>query len=128
MSMAAITETQIQKARSTSLLDYYKKNEPLAVKQAGKRHVHIKHDSLVIDNGKGQWFWNSKGEGGHSALDFLIKVEGLEFKDAVEKLSGSNLFTKNKNNQVNQTHVETHEKREINLPIKAPDNNGCYTA
>ena len=31
------------------------------------------HDSLKISNGK--WYWHSRGIGGRSALDYLIKVK-----------------------------------------------------
>jgi hypothetical protein len=43
------------------------------------------HDSLKISNGL--WNWFSRGIGGRSALDYLIKVEGYPFRDAVLKLS-----------------------------------------
>lgn len=45
------------------------------------------HDSLKISNGK--WCWNSRGIGGRTALDYLIKVRGLSFVEAVETLTGS---------------------------------------
>jgi hypothetical protein len=41
----------------------------------------------VISNGK--WVWNRAGFGGRSALDYLIKVRGLNFLDAVEAIIGS---------------------------------------
>lgn len=39
------------------------------------------HDSLKISHGK--WCWWSRGIGGRSALDYLIKVQGMEFQAAV---------------------------------------------
>jgi len=42
---------------------------------------------LKISNGK--WCWNSRGIGGRTALDYLIKVRGLDFVEAVETLCGS---------------------------------------
>lgn len=39
------------------------------------------HDSLVIDTEKGLFFWNSRGIFGN-ALDWLIKVEGFDYKQA----------------------------------------------
>ena len=39
------------------------------------------HDSLKISNGK--WCWWSRGIGGRSALDYLIKVRGMGFQEAV---------------------------------------------
>lgn len=35
----------------------------------------------------GKWYWWSQGKGGTSALDYLIIVEGYEFKDACNYLS-----------------------------------------
>lgn len=45
------------------------------------------HDSLQISNGK--WYWFSRETGGRSALDYLIKVKGLSFPQAVERLTGT---------------------------------------
>lgn len=42
---------------------------------------------MKISNGK--WCWNSRGIGGRTALDYLIKVRGMDFTEAVETLSGS---------------------------------------
>lgn len=42
------------------------------------------HDSLKLSNGK--WMWHSKGIGGRTALDFLIKVRGFSFIEAVQIL------------------------------------------
>lgn len=42
------------------------------------------HDSLKLSNGK--WMWHSRGIGGKTALDFLIKVRGFSFIEAVQIL------------------------------------------
>ena len=44
------------------------------------------HDSLKISHGK--WCWNSRGIGGRTALDYLVKVRGLTFVEAVHTLCG----------------------------------------
>ena len=36
----------------------------------------------------GKWYWHSRGFGGYNSLDYLIKVEGMGFVDAVETLTG----------------------------------------
>ena len=65
--MAAVTNEQIQKARSVSLLDYMEAVDPSAIRRVGKRCIHALHDSFVIDNGKdGRWYWNSKADGGRA--------------------------------------------------------------
>lgn len=46
------------------------------------------HDSLKISHGK--WYWSNRGIGGRMALDYLIKVRGLEFVSVVQVLCGYN--------------------------------------
>ena len=36
----------------------------------------------------GKWCWFSRGIGGYSALDYLIKVNGYSFMDAMETITG----------------------------------------
>jgi len=43
------------------------------------------HDSLKISNGK--WYQWSTGIGGISALDYLIKVQGMDFVSAVSNIA-----------------------------------------
>ena len=125
--MSLITVAQIQKARSISLLQYMKQTVPDEITLKGKRHYHAKHDSFVIDNGKdGGWYWNSKGEGGHSALDFLIKIERMDFKDAVVRLGGDNIYTKSTQiRHHKETSKQDHDEKKIIMPIAAPNNNNA---
>ena len=90
--MPRLSDGQIEQARNVTLLEYLLRCEPGSVKQStAGRHVHKTHDSFVIDNGKGEWFWNSKGIGGHSAIDYLERVEGMDFVSAVKHLTGENV-------------------------------------
>lgn len=68
-------------------LFYLQTYEPQELKRSGPREYCTKtHDSLKISNGK--WCWNSRGLGGRTALDYLIKVRGMNFVDTVEVLCG----------------------------------------
>lgn len=78
-------EQLIQEARQADLVGYLRsKGVELKRKGIGS-YCLAEHDSLVITGFK--WNWFSKGMSGN-ALDYLIKVEGMEFKDAVEVLTG----------------------------------------
>ena len=55
-------------------------------KQMDLYYCTREHDSLKISNGK--WYWFSQSIGGRSALDYLIKVRGTPFKEAVETIVG----------------------------------------
>ena len=82
-----VTPEQIEKARSVDLLDYVKRTEPGNVERCGHDEYRLKdHDSLKISNGKFHWF--SRGIGGTNAIDFLVKVRGMEFREAVRELAG----------------------------------------
>ena len=75
----------IRKARKLDLFTYLQNyDSDNLVKFGGDTYCTKEHDSLKISNGK--WNWFSRGIGGRSALDYLIKVEGMEFTEAVEHI------------------------------------------
>ncbi len=87
--MPYYTEEQIIKARSIDLLTYLQTYEPTElVHVRGNTYCTRDHDSLKISNGK--WMWWSRGFGGSSALDYLIKVKGMQFMDAMKILTDDN--------------------------------------
>lgn len=77
----------IEQARQMDLLSYLQRYEPSNLQRvAGNVYCTKEHDSLKISNGK--WYWWSRGFGGVSALDYLIKVKDMGFVEAVEVLTG----------------------------------------
>ena len=58
----------------------------MLVRLSGGEYCTKEHDSLKISNGK--WCWWSQGIGGRSALDYLIKVQGIPFLEAVQIILG----------------------------------------
>lgn len=85
--MPGVTKEQIEKAKEWDLLSYLETYEPHELKRCGLHEYCTRtHDSLKISNGK--WCWNSRGIGGRTALDYLIKVRGMDFVGAVEALCG----------------------------------------
>ena len=85
--MGYVTPEQIARAKELDLLTYLQRYATLElVRVDGNTYCTREHDSLKISNGK--WHWFSRGIGGRSALDYLIKVKGFPFTRAVEELSG----------------------------------------
>lgn len=85
--MSYVSKEQIEKARQMDLLTYLRLYEPDELLHfAGNTYCTREHDSLKISNGK--WYWHSRGFGGYTALDYLIKVKGIPFVQAVERLAG----------------------------------------
>ncbi len=84
--MPGVTRRQIEQAKEWDLLSYLQANEPQELKKCGSEYRTVSHDSLKISNGK--WHWHSHGIGGRTALDYLVKVRGMDFVSAVETLCG----------------------------------------
>lgn len=85
--MPYIPSEVVAQAREMDLLTYLKNYEPgELVHFGGSTYCTREHDSLKISNGK--WCWFSRGIGGRTALDYLIKVKELPFTEAVERIVG----------------------------------------
>ena len=85
--MPYIPSETVAKAREMDLLTYLTNYEPNELVPMGRNAYYTRtHDSLKLSNGK--WFWHSRGFGGRSALDYLIKVKELPFMQAVEIITG----------------------------------------
>lgn len=85
--MAYIQPEIVARAKQMDLFTYLKNYEPYElVKVSGNVYCTKTHDSLRISNG--MWMWWSRGIGGRSALDYLIKVRGETFTNAVQMITG----------------------------------------
>ena len=78
--MSYIAAEDVAKAKEMDLLTYLRNYEPQElVHVSGNTYCTREHDSLRISNGK--WCWFSQGIGGRSALDYLIKVKGMNDRE-----------------------------------------------
>lgn len=85
--MPYIDPEVVLEAKRMDLLTYLRNYESTElVKLSRNTYTTRTHDSLKISNGK--WMWWSRGIGGRSALDYLVKVKGLNFIEAVETITG----------------------------------------
>ena len=75
----------VQQAKQMDLLTYLQTYEPYELVRLSALVYSTKtHDSLKISHGK--WMWWSRGIGGRSALDYLIKVREMDFVEAVKQI------------------------------------------
>lgn len=112
--MPYIAPEVITEAKRMDLLTYLREYEPgELVKFSSNTYTTRTHDSLKISNGK--WMWRSRGIGGKSALDYLIKVRGMDFVQAVQTImgNGSVSFPTCKN-------IKSYEEQPLLLPQKSP--------
>jgi hypothetical protein len=83
--MPYVEPAEIERVKQIDALTYLKQCEPDELVRLGADSYTTRtHDSLKLSNGR--WFWWSRGFGGKTALDFLIKVREMTFLDAVAKL------------------------------------------
>ena len=87
-----VSQEQIEQARRLDLLSYLQQYEPQElVKVATGVYSTRTNDSLKISHGK--WYRWSRGYGGVSALDYLVKVRDMDFVEAVLHLCDCLRFT-----------------------------------
>ena len=85
--MQIYSKEDIARAREMDLFTYLTYYDPGNLKHvSGTVYCTREHDSLIINNGK--WCWFSQGIGGVNALEYLLKVKGLPFQEAVRRLIG----------------------------------------
>ena len=110
-----LSKDQIATAREMDLLTYLRRFDPEElVHIGGNTYATRTHDSLKISNGK--WCWWSRNIGGTNALDYLTRVEGLSFLDAVQRILGEPLHAPCKSEP-----TEPLPKTEFALPPKHAD-------
>ena len=119
--MPYYTEEQIKAVRSIDLLTYLQTYEPTElIHVRGNTYCTREHDSLKISS-DGRWYWWSRGFGGYSALDYLIKVKGMQFMDAMKILSGERQLPPKYNAALGENrHCEG--KRKLLLPERSETN------
>jgi hypothetical protein len=85
--MSSVTKEQIARAKEVPLLDYLLTHEGHNFKRVGKAYYRrdCDHNSLRVDNNL--WYWHSRGFGGN-IIDYLVKINGYSFVDAVLHLTG----------------------------------------
>ena len=84
--MKRLTEEQIQQAKRIDLLTWLRTHQPDELVQVGRTEYTTRtHDSLRISE-NGKWNWFSRGFGGTTALNYLIRVQGMDFVSAVRLL------------------------------------------
>jgi len=116
-----LNESQIQRAKEVDILEYLMCRESENLVKSGSSY-HLKdHDSLSISNGK--WYWHSQGFGDINALNFLIKVRGYTFVDAVEQLVGTDFSVNRDIVPKSQPPPRKQIIKKIKLPIHNRNNN-----
>lgn len=88
--MAHLEEDIIERAKNTDMIALLESEEGFSFRSTyGEREFKcIEHNSLVVNGNRRRWYWNSRQVGGNNAIDYLVKIRGMNFRDAVLHLVG----------------------------------------
>ena len=90
MEYKRFTEEQKEKARNADIINFLGSYMGFEFKQAGKYYQCKQHNSLVVYPNRKGFVWNSRNISGGDCIDFLNKVEGKNFFEAIETIIGEN--------------------------------------
>ena len=107
-----IDKTIIEQARNTDIIAFFEKHCGFTFVEYSGAYRCQQHKSLAVKADRRSFYWHSKGVGGFGVLDYLMKVENMPFRQAVETVTSAT---------VNEPHVritQEHPKALI-LPEKS---------
>ncbi|MBR3539538.1 MAG: toprim domain-containing protein [Eubacterium sp.] len=116
-----IPEEEVQRARDVPLVDFFRSNRPgmyANLRKVGGQYIMLArqfgtsgyYSSFRINATTGHWWRHSKGLHGCNAIDYLVKMEGYGFQQAVLEILGT--CEEDYKNQ----NVPRRERRETKAP------------
>ena len=84
-----IDDNTLEQARKADILTFFERYNGFTFIRRGSTYRCKQHPSLAVDSNRLSWFWHSKNTGGYGALDYLVKVENMPFRQAVEVVTGT---------------------------------------
>jgi len=88
-SFVMYSKEELEAARRTDMVTFLESHEGFSFKSSGGWYIGIEHDSLKINPDRYTWHWYSRDLYGKGAIDWLCKVDGYDFKEAVSRLIGN---------------------------------------
>lgn len=114
---------QIRQAKQMTAIAFLKQYRPGELVRCGVGEYQLhSHDSFKISEQTSLWHWKSRDIGGKSALDYLVRVEGLPFTQAVQILSEQTDMPV----PAYLTAIKTPQPKAFALPEAAPDNRQVF--
>ena len=78
--MAYFEKEELRQAKQMSAIEFLKRYRAKELVRCGTGEYELRsHDSFKISESTSLWHWKSRDIGGKSALDYLVRVEGVPF-------------------------------------------------
>ena len=84
-----IDDNILHQARTADVLAFLEKYHGFTFAHQGGAYRCEQHKSLAVKADRLSWYWHSRGVGGYGALDYLVKVENMPFRETVEVITGT---------------------------------------
>ena len=84
-----IDDKIVEQARNADVIAFFEKRYGFTFANRSGTYRCQQHQSLAVKDDRLSWYWHSKGVGGHGILDYLIKVEKMPFREAMDTVSGN---------------------------------------
>lgn len=78
---------QLADLRNTDMVDFLERRG-FKFKKVGREYHDVEHDSLVINQDRKRWYWNSKGVGGNNVIDWFSSIDGIDFQECCRIMLG----------------------------------------
>ncbi|MCR8633928.1 DUF3991 and TOPRIM domain-containing protein [Paenibacillus radicis (ex Xue et al. 2023)] len=119
-----ISDDNIQKARMTNLIEFCERNGYELKPERNGDHKVVGYAGLVI---KDNFYYRHSEEKGGNALDFCIRILGMNFKEAVEALIEVNSVVEDVEcDRLRQSQAKQEKKGVFMLPKRAAANTVLY--
>jgi hypothetical protein len=79
----------VEQARNADIIAFLEKYNGFTFAHKGGAYRCNEHPSLAVKNDRRSWYWHSRDLGGFGAVDYLMKAEGMTFRDAVTVITGA---------------------------------------
>jgi len=114
-----IDDNILAQARTADVLAFLEKYNGFTFTHRGGEYRCKQHPSLAVKADRLSWFWHSKSIGGYGILDYLVKVENMPFREAVEVVTGATPATA-------KPRQETEPPKTLILPEKTSFSGWLY--
>ncbi len=83
------SDEQLSNLRRTDMVDFLSSKYGYSFRQEGNSFRCREHDSLVVDENRTRWYWNSRGVGGNNVIDWFGSIEGIDFQECCRIMLGN---------------------------------------
>lgn len=115
------TEEEKRQVRQTDMLDFLGRFEGWSFKRTGNVYTCVQHDSFIVQADRQRWWWYSRNSDtgkeaqGLNVLDYLEKIRGMSWQDAMAFMLGKEGRTVERTDPV-KILSEEKEKQPFKLP------------